>query len=116
MLGQLLTRQDNPHGIFYFTPEDFPGLQAHPWAFTAKQGHTLQGWFYHCGDPIPGRLLVFDHGLGNGHRAYMTEIAMLAQAGFLVYTYDHTGCMTSGGQSTTVSPSLSATWTPASLP
>jgi pimeloyl-ACP methyl ester carboxylesterase len=37
--------------------------------------------------------------MGNGHRAYLREIEMLAKAGFLVYSYDHTGCMTSGGES-----------------
>ncbi len=96
----LFVRQDNPRGIFYFSPADFPGLQAHAYDFTAKAGHPLKGWFYHYDNPIPGRLLVFDHGMGNGHRAYMREIDVLAKAGYLVYAYDHPGCMTSGGAST----------------
>jgi alpha-beta hydrolase superfamily lysophospholipase len=41
--------------------------------------------------------VVFDHGMGNGHRAYMREIETLCRMGFLVYSYDHTGCMASGG-------------------
>ena len=98
--SNLYIRNDNPSGIFYFSPEDFPGLQAHAFAFTAKAGHTLNGYFYHYGNPIPGRLLVFDHGMGNGHRAYMREIEKLAKAGFLVFSYDHTGCMASGGANT----------------
>ncbi|MBR2889195.1 MAG: alpha/beta fold hydrolase [Oscillospiraceae bacterium] len=98
--SNLFVRNDNAGGIFYFTPEDFPGLLVHPYAFPAKQGHTLQGWFYHYDNPIPGRLLVFDHGLGNGHRAYMREIELLAKSGYLVFAYDHTGCMESGGEST----------------
>ena len=96
----IFARQDNGDGIFYFGPEDFPGLQAHPYDFKAKAGHDLKGFFYHYPDPIPGRLVVFDHGLGNGHRAYMREIETLAKAGFLVYSYDHTGCMASGGADT----------------
>ena len=96
----LFVRQDNPKNIFYFSHEDFPGLHAHPYEFSAKAGHALKGFFYHYDNPIPGRLLVFDHGLGNGHRAYMREIETLAKAGFLVFTYDHTGCMSSGGDST----------------
>jgi pimeloyl-ACP methyl ester carboxylesterase len=36
--------------------------------------------------------------MGNGHRAYMREIETLCKAGFLVYSYDHTGCMASGGE------------------
>ena len=98
--SNIYARQDNAHGIFYFSPEDFPGLQVHPYGFKAKAGHDLNGFFYHYDDPIPGRLVVFDHGLGNGHLAYLREIEMLARAGFLVYTYDHTGCMTSGGPDT----------------
>lgn len=97
---QLFVRNDNADGLFYFSPEDFPGLQVHPYSFRAKAGHLLQGCFYHYGHPLPDRVLVFDHGLGNGHRAYMREIEVLAKAGFLVFSYDHTGCMASGGEGT----------------
>lgn len=96
--SQLYIRQDNPYGIFYFTPEDFPGLITHPYEFKANGGYPLSGCFYHYADPIPGRLVVFDHGMGNGHRAYLREIETLAKAGFLVFSYDHTGCMASGGK------------------
>ena len=98
--ANLFVRQDNPSGIFYFSPADFPGLQAHPYTFSARAGHPLKGYFYHYADPIPGRVLVFDHGMGNGHRAYLREIETLARAGYLVFSYDHTGCMESGGEST----------------
>jgi len=98
--SNLFIRNDNPNGIFYFTAEDFPGLRAEPYAFKSQMGHDLKGWFYFYADPIPGRLLVFDHGMGNGHRAYLREIERLAKAGYLVYSYDHTGCMESGGEST----------------
>jgi pimeloyl-ACP methyl ester carboxylesterase len=98
--SNLFIRNDNPNGIFYFSAVDFPGLQAKPYGFRSQMGHDLNGWFYYYPDPIPKRLVVFDHGMGNGHRAYLREIEMLAKAGFLVYSYDHTGCMTSGGEST----------------
>ncbi len=96
----LFIRNDNPNGIFYFTPADFDGLQAHPYTFPSSMGHELKGYFYHYENPIPNRLVVFDHGMGNGHRAYMREIERLARGGFLVFSYDHTGCMESGGEST----------------
>ena len=96
----LFARQDNQGEIFYFGPEDFPGLAAHGYSFPAGAGHALKGYFYHYADPIPGRLVVFDHGMGDGHRAYMREIERLCRAGFLVFSYDHTGCMESGGEST----------------
>lgn len=98
--SNLFVRNDNPNGIFYFTASDFPGLRAQPYGFQSRMGHDLKGWFYYYKDPIPGRLIVFDHGMGNGHRAYLREIECLAKAGYLVYSYDHTGCMESGGEST----------------
>ena len=98
--SNLFIRNDNPNGIFYFTAADFPGLQAESYDFKSQAGHDLRGWFYYYKNPIPNRLVVFDHGMGNGHRAYLREIERLAKAGFLVYSYDHTGCMASGGEST----------------
>ena len=98
VLGRLLTRQDNPYGIFYFGPAHFPGLHAKAYDVKSSKGHDLKGFFYCYQGADPGKLIVFDHGMGNGHRAYMREIETLCKAGFLVYSYDHTGCMASGGK------------------
>ena len=96
----LFIRNDNQDGIFYFKETDFPGLTAHPYGFIAGAGHDLKGYFYCYPNPTPDRLVVFDHGMGNGHRAYMVEIERLCRAGYLVFSYDHTGCMASGGEHT----------------
>ena len=96
--GMMHTRCDDVETVFYFSPEDFPGLQAEPHSFKASAGHTLQGYFYQYENPVSGRLIVFDHGFGGGHRAYMTEIEKLCAHGFRVFAYDHTGCMASGGE------------------
>ena len=93
----MYTRCDDTETVFYFAPEDFPGLQAEPHSFAASAGHTLQGYFYQYENPVPDRLVVFDHGFGGGHRAYMKEIDMLCRHGYRVFAYDHTGCMESGG-------------------
>ena len=98
--SNLFIRNDNAYGVFYFGPDDFPGLQAEPYGFKSQDGHDLKGFFYYYENPIPGQLVVFDHGMGNGHRAYMREIEQLARNGFLVFSYDHTGCMASGGENT----------------
>ena len=82
--SNLFIRNDNPNGVFYFTAADFPGLQARAYDFKSQMGHDLKGWFYYYANPIHGRLVVFDHGMGNGHLAYMREIERLAKAGFLV--------------------------------
>lgn len=95
---QFLIRCDDTGTAHYFSAADFPGLQAEPFAFPSGVGHTLQGYFYHYADPIPERIVVFDHGFGGGHRSYMKEIELLARHGYLVFAYDHTGCMESGGE------------------
>ena len=95
----LFTRCDDTETVFYFAPKDFPGLQAEPHSFAAAAGHTLQGYFYQYENTIPNKLIVFDHGFGGGHRAYMKEIQMLCKQGYRVFAYDHTGCMESGGAS-----------------
>ena len=98
--SKLYVRADDKGVARYLGPEDFPGLKSMPYAFPADAGHTLQGYFYRYDNAIPGRVVVFDHGMGNGHRAYLREIERLAKAGFLVFSYDHTGCMASGGENT----------------
>lgn len=95
--SMMYTRCDDIQTVFYFSPNDFCGLKTEPYSFRAAAGHTLQGYLYHYDNPIPRRLVVFDHGFGGGHRAYMKEIEMLCKHGFTVFAYDHTGCMESGG-------------------
>ena len=96
--SSFLRRCDDTGIAFYFSAADFPGLEAEPFVFPSSKGHELKGWFYHYADPIPGRIVVFDHGFGGGHRSYMKEIELLCRHGFLVFSYDHTGCMASGGE------------------
>lgn len=97
--GMMYTRCDDTETVFYFSAADFPGLKAEAYSFKASAGHTLQGYIYSYDHPIEGRLIVFDHGFGGGHRAYMKEIELLCRHGYLVFAYDHTGCMESGGAS-----------------
>ena len=98
--SQFLSRCDDKGLAHYFSHADFPGLRQQPFDFRSSLGHTMKGWFYCYDEIIPGQLVVFDHGFGGGHQSYMKEIEMLARRGYLVYTYDHTGCMTSGGEHT----------------
>ena len=96
---QFMSRCDDTGKAYYFSAADFPGLRQESFSFTASAGHTLQGYFYCYDEVIPGRILVFDHGFGGGHRSYMKEIETLCRHGYLVFSYDHTGCMESGGES-----------------
>lgn len=97
--GMAYTRCDHDGTVFYFSAADFPGLSCEPYAFASSMGHTLQGYFYAYDACAKDRLVVFDHGFGGGHRAYMKEIECLCRHGYRVFAYDHTGCMESGGES-----------------
>ena len=96
--NNFLRRCDDTGTAFYYSSADFPGLEAEAFSFPSSKGHELKGYFYHYADPIPGRIVVFDHGFGGGHRSYMKEIEILCRHGYLVFSYDHTGCMESGGE------------------
>lgn len=96
--GMAYARCDDTGKAYYFSSEDFPGLHREKYPFTASEGHKLQGYIYHYDNPVPGRIVVFDHGFGGGHRSYMKEIEQLCRHGYLVFAYDHTGCMESGGE------------------
>jgi len=94
------SRNDADGTLHYFSAADFAGLKAVPYSFSSSLGHTLNGFFYSYPDPIPGRLVIFEHGMGGGHTAYMKEIELLCRKGLMVLAYDHSGCMSSEGDTT----------------
>lgn len=94
----LIHRYDGEPHIRYFTAEDFQGLLAEPVEFDSD-GNMLRGFFYSYPEARQDTLLVFCHGIGGGHRSYLTEIATLCRAGFPVFAYDNTGCFASEGES-----------------
>ena len=95
--GVLFRRHDADGSIFYFDYDDFDGLVKQEYCFVTQKGNKLHGGFYCYDNPVPGKLIVFDHGLANGHRSYMREIEMLCRHGYFVYAFDHTGCGNSEG-------------------
>lgn len=97
---QVLTRFKDYGTIYYFSEKDFPGLIKRSFIFNGSDGQKLQGYFYYYANPIEKRIAVFDHGMGGGHRSYFREIEALARHGYLVFSYDHTGCMESEGENT----------------
>ncbi len=98
--SMMLNRCDDNGNVFYFSAEDFPGLEKENYSFKSSLGHTLNGCFYSYPDAIADRMIIFEHGMGGGHRSYMKEIERLCFHGYLVFAYDHTGCMESGGDTT----------------
>ena len=80
------TRYDDCDTVFYFSAADFPGLKSEPYRFASSLGHELKGYFYYYDGCREDRLIVFDHGMGGGHAAYMKEIELLAKKGYLVFS------------------------------
>ena len=96
--GILFRRHDPDESIFCFSHIDYNGLNAEEFSFVSKRGHLLNGNFYSYPGFKPNRLIVFEHGMGSGHNTYFAEIELLCKNGYLVYSYDHTGCNKSEGE------------------
>lgn len=95
----LLVRHDPDGCVFYYKGDDFPSLSCRKFDFLGDRGQHLQGYFY-TDEAVKhhDRLIIFEHGMGCGHRGYMREIATICAAGYPVFTYDHTGTLASGGE------------------
>lgn len=99
MYKDLLFKRQDPDGtIFYFDESYFDGLHSEEFSFKSKRGHRLFGKFYFYEGYRTDRLIIFEHGMGSGHNAYFREIENLCKKGYLVYSYDHTGCYRSEGE------------------
>lgn len=67
--------------------------------FTFKSGdNTLVGYKYFVNKEQAKAKVIFFHGFGAGHSAYSYEIASIAKQGYIVYSFDYTGCMESEGR------------------
>lgn len=97
---QVLTRFKDYGTVYYFSEKDFPGLNKHHYEFKGSDGQILRGGFYFYDNPVKNRLIIFEHGMGGGYHSYFREIETLARHGYLVFSYDHTGCMESEGKNT----------------
>lgn len=93
-----LTRHDPDGTLYYFTKEDFPGLCMQEYSFLGDKGQKLSAYLYYRGEKRTDRLIMFEHGMGNGHAAYMQEINKITEHGYTVFTYDHTGTRCSEGE------------------
>ena len=93
----VLGRYEGDPNIVYPTMTDFPNLKREFHPIQADNQVELQGYFYYKDTFNPQNLIVFDHGISAGHEAYLNEINMLAQHDYTIYSYDHTGCVLTGG-------------------
>lgn len=93
----LFVRQDFNENVFYFSSKDFDGLNVKTIDIKSSKQHNLKGYFYYYDSFKKDTLVIFEHGMGPGHQAYMKEIEKIASHGYLVFAYDHTGCASSQG-------------------
>lgn len=78
--------------------EDFPQLDVHSVKFNSKK-NCLDASFYYNNEVGAEykALLVFCHGIGCGRENYLNRIDYFTKKGYLVFGYDLTGCVNSGG-------------------
>lgn len=91
-----IRRYDGEAYLHYFSAADFPELRDEPFSFPSG-AYRLSAHLYSCENAREGELLIFCHGIGGGHRAYMQEIVALCRRGYTVLAYDNTGCCDSEG-------------------
>ena len=90
-------RQDIYHILFYKDVSDFPGLFVEKYFFNSFSGDKISGFCYCYKNPK--KIIVFTHGMGAGHKAYLNEIELFCKKGYKVYTFDIKGCGESVGNS-----------------
>ena len=93
----LLKRYDKDGAIPYLSYQDFPGLHFEEYSFINSVGTKISYFYYNYDNPKPNKVVVFCHGIGPGHTAYLAEIEALCKNGYKVLTLDYTGCDRSGG-------------------
>ena len=99
--GLFNKRCDDPGYNKYYTYLDFEGVKEEKFSFLSRKNNVLRGGLYFKGGSVDeyDRLIIFFHGMSCGYLAYMNEINMLVQAGFLVLAYDYTATFSSDGDS-----------------
>ena len=82
-----------------FDNELFPNLVAQRATFDSK-GNNLVGYYYLGKDTDKSKIVIFAHGMGNGHHKYLDIINYLVENGIYVFSYDLTSFDESEGEGT----------------
>lgn len=94
----LLKRFDKDEAIPYLSYKDYPGLNYQEYSFHNSLNTEIKYFIYNYDNPIKDKVVLFCHGIGPGHSAYLAEIEMLCKHGYKVLTLDYTGCGLSSGE------------------
>ena len=95
----LLVRYDKDGIVPYLSHLDFDGLNQEICSFKNSKGVDIAYFMYSYPKHRKDKVIIFCHGIGPGHTAYITEINELCKNGFKVITLDYMGCDKSGGES-----------------
>jgi len=91
-------RYDKEVGIPYYSYKDFKDFKCEDSSFTNSYGINIRYFYYYYANYKKDKIILFCHGMGPGHTAYMAEIELLARHGYKVLTLDFAGCGESGGK------------------
>ena len=97
-IKQFVCRYDKEVGVPYYSHLDFKGLKQESYVFTNSKGIEIHYFYYYYDKYNDDKIILFCHGLGAGHTAYLAEIEQLAKRGYMVLTLDFTGCGESQGK------------------
>lgn len=91
-------RYDKEVGIPYYSYKDFKDFNCEDNSFTNSYGINIRYFYYYYDNYKKDKIILFCHGMGPGHTAYIAEIEALARRGYKVLTLDFAGCGESGGK------------------
>ena len=94
----MILRYDKDEAIPYFSYKDFNGLKCEKHKFKNTRGNEIAYFYYNYEKYNKDKIVLFLHGMGPGHTAYMTEINGICKKGYMVLTLDYTGCGESDGE------------------
>ena len=95
---QNFNKRFESYAPFRLRTEDFDGLEQTKYQFASDKGQMLTGYLYSHNNE-PNGIIILAHGFGGGgHNSYMDVADYFARNGFLVFTYDATGCDESEGK------------------
>lgn len=80
--------------------KDYPDIAGEPVSFPSDKDYTYYGsWYQAKSVTEPKGVIVFSHGIFDGHLTYMPEMAYFARQGYKIFGFDNTGCHLTGGKS-----------------
>ncbi len=97
-IKNFVCRYDKEVGVPYYSYQDFKGLHQETFRFVNRRGINIHCFYYYYDNFRADKTILFCHGLGPGHTAYLAEIETLAKRGYKILTLDYQGCDESEGK------------------